>query len=515
MPVKIEHPGNGGTQVHLRTLLAGIALGLAVAGALVGCIVPTEPPRAGSASRVASSALAASGYGVSAQSPLAQTLLIQVCKDAGGCSLMPVDSESGEVLANIAPLSSGNYPLHALSPDGRTLATVTYGSALGPSNGKLLLTDLESWSTITTTIPITQVYMQPLFSPDGSRLAMVQQVHSPSIAVSIRMIEVAVDRSASGEAASMRATDRGSSAILPLTPLVIAFSRDGVALNLYGNTAERIGMAYDPVTQVARMDAESLAIEWQQALPEVLDGQYLGETEKEKGSSAFWDPHIGVWWQPARVFSHDGDTLYLVHANEDRMTTVDFADARVATVEMRASLGWSPADWVERLLALTARPAHAKILNGIQLEGVLSFHGDRLYVTGMEREYAFNEYTQEYLPLRVIAADDGRVLMTGPAGTIAEPTDVELRLFLGVYDYDPQHPTASEWTVVVEPGQGNTLAEVENWRIFPARRLDGAALLVGTHSSGRGQLALIDPDTYAPTLVQFDNSRSWASWLLP
>lgn len=476
---------------------------------LAGCIAPSEPPRVGTVMTRSSAASSTTGFGVSAESPVAQAVLVQLCPNSGSCTLQPIDAETGIPISEVPALATGTYPLHALSPNGRVLATITYPSNVALTRGKLLLTDLESWTTITTTVPISYVYSNPVFSPDGSKLAMVSEIISPSASRNLKIVNLTQGYSPSGRDTEWSASDGGMSESLPLAPILIGFTEDGASLNLYGNDAEKIGMTYNPETMIARYDAETLAQEWQMTLPEVFDGQYLTTDEEEKVTPNYWDPHVGEWWQPARVFSHDGNTLYLVHANEDRMTTVDFANQDVASVDVAPATSW-----LERLLALTARPAYAKILNGTQLEGALSMDGEQLYISGMERDYTNDTYNEEYLPLRIISTENGEVLATGAKGTIAKPTSVELRLYLNVYDYDASHPYASEWTVIANPGTGESMQEIEDWRIFPARRLDGAAIVVGSKSNGRGELAIFDPTDFTPTPVELDFNRSWGSWLL-
>lgn len=496
-----------------RTALLGRAIPLTcmfvAASLLAGCIAPSEPPRAGTVSTRSSAAHSASAFGVSDQSIVARGALVQVCADSGGCKLQPVDTETGLAIESASALETGAYPLHALSPNGRLLATITYPSSFTLTRGQLLLTDLESWTTVTTSVPISYVYSQPVFSPDGSKLAMVQELVTPANSRHLKVVEIVGSPSATTGASMLGASDGGRSELLPLAPIALAFSQDGTAINLYGNDAEKVGMPYDPQTLIARYDAETLQEQWQSTLPEVLDGQYLTTDEKEKVTPSYWDPHVGTWWQPARVFSHSGDTLYLVHANEDRMTTVDFANQEIATTEIAPAMSW-----LERLLMLTARPAYAKILNGTQLEGTLSLDGRQLYITGMERDYTNDTYNEEYLPLRIISTESGQLLATGAKGTIAQPTDVELRLYLNVYDYDPQHPTSSEWTVIANPGTGESIQEIEDWRIFPARRLDGAAIVVGSKSNGRSVMAIFDPDDFTPTPLGIDFDRRWGSWVL-
>lgn len=470
-----------------------------------GCVAPVEPPRLGAVRSVS-----AASYGVSNQSPVAEAVLVQSCHDTKTCTLTPFDATTGEPVAGVTALAFDIYNFHAFSPDGTLLATIHYPDYGLSNKGSLLLTDLESWTTITATTSITNIYSRPVFSPDGRHIALLQQLQTAPLEHRLRMLEVTREPSAKG-AVPLDATFVGESASLPLTPVLYAFSGDGDSLHLYGSDAEIPQRIYNPLVKTAIVDAGTLEVAWQRPLVTVLDGQYLVESEEESANPNYWDPHLGRWWQPGRVFSRNGNLLYLVHANESRMTTVDFANRRITNRAVERRMGL-----LERLLTWTATPAHAKILNGIQLEAALSYDGSDLYVTGKARDYDFNVYSEEYVPLRIIEAKTGRLLATGAEGTITESADLDLRIFLNLYNWQASDPAQSERTVIADPSTGAMMQEIERWTILPARRLDGVSITLGVRSAANGwgrELAILDATTFAPTPIQIDMSRGWGEFI--
>ncbi len=77
-------------------------------------------------------------------------------------------------------------------------------------------------------------------------------------------------------------------------------------------------------------------------------------------------------------FAPDRDALYVVHADSEQLTTVDFESQTVKTVEIQPKL-----TWFERLLSMTAGIAHAKIGDGITRQAAVSPDGQFLYVVGV------------------------------------------------------------------------------------------------------------------------------------
>ena len=88
-----------------------------------------------------------------------------------GNILFPVDPTSGTALPDYPPISLGEGPSEALSPDVRTLAVVSFPNQT-VSDGSLLLIDLATWKTQRFKLGLTGSVNTMVFSPDGKRLAI-------------------------------------------------------------------------------------------------------------------------------------------------------------------------------------------------------------------------------------------------------------------------------------------------------------------------------------------------------
>jgi len=108
--------------------------------------------------------------------------------------------------------------------------------------------------------------------------------------------------------------------------------------------------------------------------------------------------------------------LYVVHADEDRLTSVDFSSRVVAALDIRP-----PLSFVERILSLGARVAYAKVQNGTEKHVAVSPDGSLLYVTGIDHHFTLKDNGQwdlrdEPLGLQVVDAGTGAELETLATG---------------------------------------------------------------------------------------------------
>jgi hypothetical protein len=157
----------------------------------------------------------------------------------------------------------------------------------------------------------------------------------------------------------------------------LAFLPDG-ALAAYGRHSDRTD-GLNPETRVAVLDGETLSEQWQAQLPAIRDGQYADL--KNLGDQALHD--ASVWWTPAAVFAPDASRLYVLHADSDTLTTVDFSKRSTTTAAVA-----KPRSFLQRLLAWAGGVAEAKMMNGTYRQGVLSADGTRLYTVGRHTESA-------------------------------------------------------------------------------------------------------------------------------
>jgi hypothetical protein len=224
-------------------------------------------------------------------------------------------------------------------------------------------------------------------------------------------------------------------------------------------------------------------VAWSLALDEVRHGQYtLAEAETAS-------PEASVWFFPATVWDTGRARLYLVHAEAERLTTVDFAAQRAETVAIAAAHGW-----LDRLLALTAGVVEAKMMNGTQRSAVLSADGEQLYVTGSTTTYVDGVFSETPLGVDVVEAATGRLL---------EHIDSEGR--------SPQLAPDGEALYLEAWGQGHhtevrrldsldaVVMTVPEARLVAGRLPSGEAVVLSIHDQPeRTSITVRDPETLAP-----------------
>src|SRR4030067_286304 len=89
-------------------------------------------------------------------------------------------------------------------------------------------------------------------------------------------------------------------------------------------------------------------------LPAILDGTWCREGCAELNAETRM-----VYWSPAVMYDPLRNRLHILHADEDRLTTVDLQGRSARSLEIRPAR-----TWIERFLALTAGVAEAKYWPG-------------------------------------------------------------------------------------------------------------------------------------------------------
>jgi hypothetical protein len=228
-------------------------------------------------------------------------------------------------------------------------------------------------------------------------------------------------------------------------------------------------------------------------LPEIANGSWC-----TAACDTFDQERRVVSWQPGLAAAPDGRFLYIVHADEEKLTTVDLHGRTVQTVSIQAAQSW-----LERLLAWTARPVAAKSLgDGAAKSVVLSPDGSRLYVTGTAWQTETDEagepvYQMEYLGVQVVDTADGRLLTT------KETNAERLRLtpegkYLLLDGWDER----GRWFEVWQADTLEMITRLENREVTAVPLLDGNyALLAGAADGYQLYLSLMTPPRFkcAPT----------------
>ncbi len=397
--------------------------------------------------------------------------------------LHAVDPATGLDIAGYEPITLGRNNNFALSPDGATLAVIAYPDDSG-RRGALHLVDLAAWRDTIAEVEFTAWSRAMAFSPLGDRLAL------------------ATTNGYGADRLTLVQLPTGTliaQAELDFTPRILGFERASGMVIAYGSTANDSSLHdLNPVARVALFRAGDLSLDWNLPLPEVLDGIYGPEGSEDWSEMEYWYPAVAL--------SPDGSQLYIVHADQDRLTTVDMVARSVSSVDVQPER-----TWLQRLLALTAGTAHAKVGNGTSKQAVLAADGARLYVTGsVGRADADTEFTETSLGLQVIEVPSGVEVakVESQADRVGIAPDGE-RLFAWGWERE------RAWTEVLDSTTLETLETFSTHWVRPAFTLGGEPILLGDRFSASGAqtgLAVFDAAT-------FEQLHTWsvagyASWVL-
>jgi hypothetical protein len=426
--------------------------------------------------------------GVGPTSPLATSVLLQFCTSAV-CELRPVDSTTSLMTKGFEPIDLGGYAAYAPSNDLTQLAVIVYRNNANLRDGQLKFVELATWEVITTTLTFDDAFNAPRFSPDNSRLVVITQEPAHWSRNVVHLIDIT-----SGKLLAEQPLD--------FYPTDFQFTPDGATLMLFGMGGEGV-MQEIPTTEVALLDASNLETLWQTRVEGLLNGTYMKE-----GSN---DPHDGIWWQPGAVFARDKAMLYVVHADQDQLTMIDFG-----TQSIRTRAITKPLSWVERLLMLTARTAYAKVANGVTKQATLSADGTQIYAVGTRYSAEAAEFTQTSIGLQVIDLATGEEL--AHIDTNAQSISVEPEsghLFLHGWIQEEGKYFTTEWTEVLDAGSYESLILFQNKAIIVGNRLDGQPILLSTVTlqNGQTELSILDPKTLDVISSSADWYRGDVGWV--
>lgn len=463
--------------IHIVT----VVLLVSIVAACTGVVMPSTQPLS----------VAPNSLGLDAASPLANSVLLQTCRVAA-CEIGPVDSLTGQPLSDYPVIAAGRYAIAEFSSDRKTLAVVAFPDNQTMTNGVLKFVDLQNWWVTTTTLTLDNIYETIVFSPDDHYLTVIAQKNSWPTQHVVQVIDV------------MQGTLAGEF-VPDFMPHQLRYTPDGQQFMLYGTTTGENTNAINPTSRVALIDATTLQVIWQQTLDGVRDGQFDAENRA--------DPHTGIWWQPAVVFDPQQPRLYIAHADQDKLTIVDFGKRHAQTVAI------APAQtWIEQLLALTARTAQAKILNGTSKTATLSPDGRRLYVTGVERAYQNEEYSEKLLGIQVIDPATGVQIayIDNQARSISVAAD-GTRLYLHGGVEDPATQSWVEWTEVIDAGDYSLIARLEDHPVVVGQQLDGQPLFYAAVQVDNEQQAIsrLDPIDYDVLQTWSSDSSGWQWFVMP
>ena len=383
---------------------------------------------------------------------------------------------------SVVARSADGMRMAAIESRGESCESSGGGVACYPSASAFEIIDVHTWHAVSTTLE-SQGWASPLtFSPDASRVAFAlnQDTSSNILLVDARTAQLVAQRA------------------LAFRPSLLNFAQDGKMLVIYGQPlSDKPGVTQPPPPRVALLDAATLEPQWEQALREIMSGSWCIETcQGQEGQQ------LSAYWNPAVIPSKDGRQLYIVHADAEKLTTVDLAARTIRTAAIQTARSW-----FDNFLALSATVAEAKGgANGVYKYAVLSPDGTQLYVIGSmmtaarSADNSFWDTTYRVSDLEVIDVQSGRKLAARVMTNREEISEYLQELNLTpdgprilVVRSDPNN---NWWTEVFDAPSLQPVARLEQWRVLVARRGDGQPILLA-HRPNSNQLAVIDPRTFA------------------
>lgn len=414
--------------------------------------------------------------------------------ESEGNVLFPMDPASGTMLPGYTPIALGQTFFHVISPDRRRLAVVSFTNQ-SIFNGSLLLIDLPAWKTQHFELGLTGWVSTMVFSPDGSRLAIAhgQSNHN------LTLVDLSTGRITAQQ-------ETGSSYVSRLK-----FTNNGTALMLYGplvkNRFTENEMSAGP-PQISLFDAADLKLLWSAEGLEIRDGIF--PRDENTVPTNVHEPGQAFYLRPGLVFAPERDILYILHADADKLTTIDFEGQSAETVEIQTKL-----TWFEKLISLTAGVAYAKIGEGITRQAAISPDGRFLYVVGTNnatyKDKQGNwQMEQTPLGLEIIQTTDGSRVEQFESGATELSLSPDGR-FLYLRYWDKDEP----WTEVFDTVSRQFGSRKEWILASPALRMNGEHLLTSTFSTGEytHHMSILEPEKLSVLTTWTDTKYVW--WLTP
>ncbi|HEX9617713.1 MAG TPA: hypothetical protein VGA03_09855 [Anaerolineales bacterium] len=350
--------------------------------------------------------------------------LVTLGEEGDRLSARPADPLSLVDLPGYQSIDFGHHYTHALSPDGRTMALITWPNGMDNKGGVLHLIELPAWTYHVTDVNFDQFIGALLFSPDGKQLYWSEPARTDpahGMPRDYKIYRYDLDSQVRTEVLQFPPS---------FAPWEMHLLNADSRLAIYGLPTTPDFLAED-VPHVLLFDLDAGL----EASDVRLEGVTAGQMRVDTGG-ANESPYR--MYLPDLAWDLERSLLYLVHADSDRITVVDLAQG-----EVRRQSDIQPAQsLLERLLGWLSTPAQAKAVPGTEKKAVLSPNGDRLYVVGLRSEMERKEDSQEWdwrqdpLSVQVIATDDLTELqrLDLPVNDLALSPDGNWLLLTGAYD---------------------------------------------------------------------------------
>lgn len=277
--------------------------------------------------------------------------------------LRPVDPITGINLSEHPPIDLGSTFSYLWPRKQNTLVVTRYATS-GAARGELHFIDLPGWKDDFAIILLSARRTASLaISPDGHVLA------------------VSTERAQGG---SLWLVDLGAHVVLAHVDTrsvasQVKFTSDSQGLMTYEHPDASAGKPYEGPPMVSLRSTQDLTIQWSRSLAGLTDGFLPGPTYAGDPN----EPGTGNLFQPAVVFSPIANRLYIVQANVDRLTKVDFDRKSVLTLDIH-----KPLSLLDRWPELGVMEGHALGWSGTQLQAQIAADESAVYTAGFQSSVA-------------------------------------------------------------------------------------------------------------------------------
>lgn len=424
-------------------------------------------------------------------------ILLARSDSTGAFHIQTVDAATGSVLPSPTGFeleTGGAITNHTISPDGRWLAIAAGssdfcqpfggGSACWDAADVLHFVDLKSGQVSSGQLAEAGRISSMAFNPSGEHLAIT--FHSRD---GIQILTFLVP-SASPDSYARLSLDPS---VCGVNCTSLAYTRDGSGLLVFGvPPGEQPGIEPPGPAQVVLLDSGTLAPMWTHTLEGFQMGSWC-----VGGCDPGQEAVPSEAWYPAVTLQPGTDFLLALHAEAERLTSIDFGRRFVQSFDIHAAQ-----TWLGRLMAFGTWPAQAKgASEGAVKRAVFSPDGSRLYTLSRSLHAAKNEDGvwegwDEPLGLDVIDPATGLRLdhRDTDAGGLGLSKDGRWILLTGWDRFEGE---------ILDAVSLKSLATFDGWELLPVRSLDGQAVLLAyLEGEATTRFAFIDPST-------MKRSRAW------
>lgn len=396
-----------------------------------------------------------------------------------GQSLKVIEATTGK----LNPLAATSNRLAASQGTGQVCEPMAYGTTCFTEADELQLVDLETMHTVTATLPTQSWVELAAFSPDGNQLALADNQKQNS---TLMLFDA--------ENGSLIASQP-----LTIRPSLITFRQSKNQLIVYGQPLDPNPGFHQPgAPHVLLLELPDLKIDWDKALSRILSGFWC-----ETNCDGSVEQPSFANWLPAVVAAPDANELYIAHADQNYLTTVNLTSRSVDVSNLQ-----SAKTWLERMLSLSTQVAYAKgNQKGTTMQGAISPNGQRLYL--LAQSFHSTQGTDgnwktdiSYSGLQVIDVLSGRILkhLETHATQLQISPDGDF-LYMMNWDVSPQPVTQ-----IVNTKNLQIVKTLPGWEVTLTRRLNGTPVAMVSQA---GYSTEIGKEAGMLNLYSFSVDHQW------